>query len=102
LGRLETHVVPTEILKAVADLTETLRAHGRPRSTLAGEKTRRKRGEWLCFARHLYPLLLTDNAAAEPANGTRTGRGDARRCARRGEDGAAEILFEAVGNIFPQ
>jgi hypothetical protein len=40
LGRLESHVVPAEILKAVTDLAETLRPHGRTSCALTSEKTR--------------------------------------------------------------
>jgi hypothetical protein len=55
LGRLESHVVPAEVLEAIADLTEALRPHGRSRSTLAGEKSGRKRRERLGFSGHLTP-----------------------------------------------
>jgi len=40
LGRLKSHVVPAEILEAVADLAKTLRPHGRTSCALASEKTR--------------------------------------------------------------
>jgi hypothetical protein len=53
LRRLETHVVPTEILEAVADLTEALRPHGRAGGTFTGEKTGGERGERLGFHGHL-------------------------------------------------
>jgi hypothetical protein len=39
LGRLETHVVPAEVLKACAGLAEALRPHRRARGALAGEKS---------------------------------------------------------------
>ena len=55
LGRLETHVVPAEVLKAVADLAKTLRTHGWARGTLAGEKSGRKGGKRLGFSGHLRP-----------------------------------------------
>jgi len=54
-GRFEAHVVPAEILKAVAYLAKTLRSHGRASSTLAGEKTGREGSERLGFDCHLYP-----------------------------------------------
>src|SRR4051794_9154435 len=47
-------------------------------------------------------LLLADDAAAEAADWTRRCRRSAGRGARSGEHGAAEILLEAVGDIFPQ
>src|SRR5581483_1986596 len=53
LRRLEPHVIPAEVLEAVADLTEALRPHGRAGSTLAGEKSGRKRRERLGFSGHL-------------------------------------------------
>ena len=74
LGRLEAHVVPAEILEAVADLAEALRAHGRTSGALAGEQTGGKRGERFGFGGHRYAPLLADDAAAEAADGTRTGR----------------------------
>src|SRR5438270_8637187 len=49
-----------------------------------------------------YAPLLTDDAAAEAADRTRTGRGGTRLGARSREHGAAEILFEAVGDIVPK
>ena len=96
LGRLETHVIPTKVLKAVADLTKALRTHGWARSALAGKQARRKRGEWLGFHGQCDSFLLTNNAAAEAANRARRSRGNSRRSAGRGKDGTAEILFEAV------
>src|SRR5690348_2627794 len=46
LGRFETHVVPAEVLEALAgNLAESLRAHGRTGGALAGEKTGREGGE---------------------------------------------------------
>src|SRR4051812_49706848 len=48
-GRLEPHVVPAEILERGAALPETLRAHGRTGSALAGEQSRGERGERLGF-----------------------------------------------------
>ena len=38
LRRLESHVVPAEILEIAADLAETLGTHGRASTTLAGEQ----------------------------------------------------------------
>lgn len=96
LRRLKTHVVPAKILKAVADLAKTLWPHGWTRSALAGQKTRRKRGKRLGFSGHLDAPLLTDDAAAETADRTRTRRGGTRRGAWSREDGPAKILFEAV------
>src|SRR6476646_5955388 len=101
LGRLKAHVVPAEVLEAVADLAEALRPHGRASSTLAGKKSGGKRSERLGFG-HLHAPLLTDDAAAETADRTRTGRGNARRGSRRRKHRPAKILFEAVRNIVPK
>src|SRR4051812_33340528 len=46
--------------------------------------------------------LLADDAAAETADGTRTGGGVARRRTWRRKHRPAEILFESIGDIFPQ
>src|SRR6266545_4627169 len=46
--------------------------------------------------------LLADDAAAEATDRTRTDRHVTLRHSWRSEHGAAEILFEAVRNIFPQ
>ena len=51
---------------------------------------------------HCGHSLLADHAAAEATDGTRAGDADAGACVRRGEDGAAEILLEPVGDIIPQ
>src|SRR6476646_8129186 len=102
LGRLEAHVVPAEVLEAGSTLAEALRTHGRARGTLAGEKPGREGSERLGFAvGHLSVPLLADHAAAETTNGTRTGLSGAGRRSRRCEHRPAEILLEAVGNIFP-
>jgi hypothetical protein len=53
LGRFETHVVPAEVLEAVADLAETLRPHGRARGALASEQSGGERRERLGFGSHL-------------------------------------------------
>jgi hypothetical protein len=53
LGRLEPHVVPAEVLETVDDLAESLRAHGRARRALAGEKAGGERSERLGFGGHL-------------------------------------------------
>src|SRR3546814_18196897 len=47
------------------------------------------------------PTLLAHHAAAEAA-GRGAGNGVRRKAARGGEDRAAEILFEPVGDIIPQ
>jgi hypothetical protein len=95
LGRLESHVVPAEVLKVAVDLTEALRPHGRTGRTLAGEKTGRKRSDRLGFV-HLAGSLLTDDAATEAADRTRTGLGSARRRSGRSKHGPAEILFQTI------
>jgi len=55
LGRLEPHVVPTEILEAAGALAEALGPHRRARCALACKKTGGKGGERLGFAGHLVP-----------------------------------------------
>ena len=40
LGRFEPHVVPAEVLEAVADLAEALRPHGRTGRALTREQAR--------------------------------------------------------------
>jgi hypothetical protein len=103
LGRLEPHVVPTEVLQSVPGLAaESLGTHGRTSSTLAGEKTGGEGSERLGFDGHLYASLLADNAAAKTTDRTRTGRGSAGRRTGRCEHCPAEILFEAIRNIFPE
>src|SRR6476469_5660573 len=64
-----------------------------------GRKTGGQRA-WLRWPR-LTPSL-TDNAAAEAADRTRTGLGNAGRRSGRREHGPAEILLEPIRNIFPQ
>src|SRR5207237_1160314 len=94
LGRFEPHVVPAEILELAADLAEALRAHRRAGGAFAGEKSGRERSERLGF--HRVGSLLTDDAAAEAADRTRTGGSCARRRTRRSEHSPAEILFQTV------
>src|SRR5881275_3790323 len=77
LGRLETHVVPAEILEAVSALGKTLRAHGRASGTLAGEQAGGERSERLCFGGHLL-CPLTDQR-----RGGRSPRPDADSRQRR-------------------
>src|SRR4051812_7662007 len=50
----------------------------------------------------LVSPLLADNAAAEAADRTRTGRSHAGRCTGRREHRPAELLFKAVGDVIPQ
>lgn len=53
LRRFEPHIVPAEVLKAIADLAEALRPHGRASGALASEKAGGKGGERLGFGSHL-------------------------------------------------
>src|SRR5437868_4412422 len=101
LGRLETHVVPAEILDVAVHLAEALRAHGRSGSALAGEKTGGERGDRFGFV-HCAGSLLADDSAAEATDGTRTGWSDARRRTGRCEHGPAKILFETIRDILPE
>src|SRR5206468_2213972 len=101
LGRLETHVVPAEILKIAADLLKPLRAHGRAGCALAGEEAGREGGDRLGFV-HCAGSLLADDAATEATDGTRTCRSNAWRRSGRCEHGPAEILFETIRNILPE
>ena len=95
LGRFEAHVVPAQILEVARDLAKTLRPHGRAGGALAREKSGRERGDRLGLV-HFVGSLLTDDATAEAADGTRTGRRGTLRLTRRSEDGPAEILLEAI------
>ena len=102
LGRFKAHVVPAEIFKAAADLAETLGTHRGTRRTLAGEKTGGKRGERLGFSGHHQPPLLTDDAATEAADRPGSCDNRTRLRTRRSEDSTAEVLFEAIRDIFPE
>src|SRR4051812_9293576 len=81
-GWFEPHVVPAKVLETIGALAEALWPHGRTSGTLARKKTRRERGERLGFAGHLPASLLADDATAETANGTRTGRCNPGGCTR--------------------
>ena len=95
-----THVVPAEVLEAAALWPKPWgRMAGRARPCEQEGRRREKRKAWLRAT--AFPLL-TDDAAAEATDRTRTGLSNARRRAGRREHGAAEILFEPVGDIFPQ
>ena len=102
LGRFEAHVVPAEILEAAAAIWPKPwgRIAGRAaplRASRPEESDAKALGSLI--ARH---SLLADHAAAEATDWTRAGGTDAGRLVRRGEHGAAEILFEPVGDIIPQ
>ena len=101
-GRLEAHVVPAEILETGAALAEALGPHRRAGRALAGQQARRERRESFGFALHLRAPYWPTTRRPKPPTGRGLAVRDAGRRAGRGEHGAAEILFEPVGDIIPQ
>src|SRR6185437_8423850 len=89
-----------------------LRDHSRPGRNLAAawpgeqrpcgreDRKRERRKAWLRWPPSAS--LLADDAAAEAPDGTRTGRGGARRRTRRRKHCPAEILLETIRDIFPE
>ena len=103
LGRLEAHVVPAEILEMPPPhLAEALGPHRRAGRALAGEQAGGERSERLGFAGTPSRPLTGRPRGGRSHRRDADWPGDAVRRARRGEDGAAEILFEPIGDIVPQ